>query len=530
VSSPDLLHHLLFRAADAAPDSIAVIDGDRHVTYGELASQARDLASLLSDLGAGPGDRVGVAMTKSADAVAAIYGVLASGAAYVPLDPDAPAARSAAVLRDCGVHRVVSDDAKVADIPAMRAAGAPIDTLVVPTAGTTDDVDALPGVRVLARDAVQGATAEPRDANADDLAYVLYTSGSTGTPKGISLTHTNALAFVNWAVEEFAVGPDDRLSSHAPFHFDLSIFDLYAATHAGARVVLVPRAASVFPREVQRFIDGEQITIWYSVPWVLVQLVQRAKLSPGTLPTLRTLLFAGEVFPVRPLGELMDLLPHVRFANLYGPTECNVCTWFEVVPVTDTDNPIGDIPIGRAITGVDLLVVVDGRIAGTGDVGELYVHGPTVMQGYWGDRERTDAALVAHPLGLDAPAPWLRTGDLVEVLADGNLRFRGRRDEQVKHRGFRIELGDVEAALSAHPKIAECAVVLEADERAGTRLVAHVVGDGSVDASEVRQVAAQRLPRYMVPDDVVFIDTLPRTSTGKIDRRALGRANAPEHT
>ncbi len=526
MSEPDLLHHLLFRAADASPDSVAVVDGERSLSYAELGAHARRIAALLSELGVRPGDRVGINMVKSADSVAALYGVLVSGAAYVPLDPDAPTARSAAVLLDCDVHIVFSDTAKVADGSALRAEGAPLDTLVAPAAATTADLGEVAGVRVLAGDAVAAATGTPVEASSHDLAYVLYTSGSTGTPKGISLTHANALAFVSWAAEEFALGPNDRLSSHAPFHFDLSILDLYGAAHAGARVVLVPIAASVFPREVKRFIEREGITVWYSVPWVLVQLAQRAKLSPGELPTLRTVLFAGEVFPVRPLRQLMVLLPDARFANLYGPTECNVCTWYEVPPLAEDDKV--DIPIGRAITGVDLLVVDDdGHEAAPGDDGVLYVHGPTVMQGYWSDRARTDAAIVAHPLGLDTPTPWLRTGDLVEVLGDGNLRFRGRRDEQVKHRGFRIELGDVEAALTAHPQVTECAVLLTDDERAGTRLVAFVVGDGTVDASVLRQATGERLPRYMVPDDFVFVGTLPRTSTGKIDRRALGRLSDP---
>ena len=163
-----------------------------------------------------------------------------------------------------------------------------------------------------------------------DLAYILYTSGSTGEPKGVKLSHRNALAFVEWAVATFDVSADDRLSSHAPLHFDLSIFDLYAAAMAGAAVVLVPPSASSFPAEVARFIRGNGITIWYSVPSVLSMLTLRGGLKGDDFPTLRTILFAGEVFPTRYLRRLMALLSQVRFANLYGPTETNVCTWYDV--------------------------------------------------------------------------------------------------------------------------------------------------------------------------------------------------------
>jgi acyl-coenzyme A synthetase/AMP-(fatty) acid ligase len=332
------------------------------------------------------------------------------------------------------------------------------------------------------------------------------------------------LAFVSWAAEEFELGPEDRVASHAPFHFDLSTFDLFAAAYAGSTVVLVPRAASVFPRETARFIDTAGISVWYSVPWVLAQLAQRGGLAPGDLPTLRSVLFAGEVFPTRPLRELMRSLPHARFVNLYGPTECNVCTWYEV-PQLDDD--VDEIPIGRAIDGVDLLVVTnEGGEAVTGEIGELYVHGPTVMQGYWGDDARTSAAIVPHPLGRDASNRWLRTGDLVEVLASGDLRFRGRRDAQVKHRGNRVELGDVETAIAAHPNVESCAVILRADARAATRLVAFVVLHGNgTDTGDLRRLCAERLPRYMLPDDFEFVATLPRTSTGKVDRRALQETN-----
>jgi amino acid adenylation domain-containing protein len=498
VSDPTL-HARLWRAADARPNGPAIVDGDTTVSYRELANEVRQLAAMLVDAGAKPGERVAVLLDKSATAIAALYAVLASGAAYVPLDPDAPASRIETIVRDCTPCALLTERTRAPLWESLRA---------VPHVITVDSDEPNDAAEDLDLDR----------ARSSDLAYILYTSGSTGVPKGIAHTHESALAFVEWAASEFRLTPDDRVASHAPFHFDLSTFDLYSVPAAMATMVLVPRAAAMFPRTLRDFLREQAITVWYSVPWPLMQLAERSGLEAGELSALRAVLYAGEPFPVASLRHLMSLLPGARFANLYGPTECNVCTWHDIASLDDD----ADVPIGHPIAGVDALAVADDRVVDAGGVGELYVHGPTVMQGYWGDAARTAATLVDHPVDADGRGPWLRTGDLVEVLTDGGFRFRGRRDDQVKHRGNRVELGDVEAALSSHPAVAACAVVLVPDDRVGTRLVAFVSAQDTAPAeSDLREACAQALPRYMVPDRFEFLSTLPRTSTGKTDRRAL---------
>jgi L-proline---[L-prolyl-carrier protein] ligase len=523
-----LIGHLVESSAQRAPDAVAVVDRDRELTYGELEARSNQLARLLIELGVRRNDRVLIYLDKSLESILAIYGILKAGAAYVPLDPQAPGGRLGYIARDAGARVALTGAEKQADWETVFAAAPELKSLVVLNQG---DAAPPPGVRAFTAADLGGLDdAPPRPGAIDaDLAYILYTSGSTGVPKGVMLTHRNCLGFVEWAAEEFRVSAEDRLSSHAPLHFDLSTFDLYAAALVGAPVILVPTGLSVFPSQVRSFIEAARITVWYSVPSILTMLVLRGGLQNGDFEALRTILFAGEVFPTKHLRRLMELLPHVRFANLYGPTETNVCTWWEVEPLADDAS---EIPIGRAIENVDAFAVTDdGQLAGAGEVGELYVRGPTVMQGYLGDPEKTAARLVSNPFGEILDQPVYRTGDLVQKADDGTYRFLGRRDDQIKSRGYRIELGDVEAALYDHPSVAECAVVAVPDELITNRLEAYVVVREEVSKRELLQSCAARVPAYMVPSELRFAEALPRTSTGKVDRRALAaeaRAGMPE--
>ena len=251
------------------------------------------------------------------------------------------------------------------------------------------------------------------------------------------------------------------------------------------------------------------------MPSILALLATRGGLEQAPLHELRAVLFAGEVFPTKYLDRLMELIPQARFYNLFGPTETNVCTWYEVPP-PGPDRP-DPIPIGAPIAGVDIVVAdATGRDVPAGETGELLVSGPTVMHGYWGDAERTARVLEQ----ADGKRTY-HTGDLVRRHADGSLLFLGRRDSQIKSRGYRIELGDIEHALGQLDRIAECAVVAVPDELVTNRLRAIVVPNGELTEAEIVRFCSERLPRYMVPDEVEFRETLPRSSTGKIDRRRL---------
>jgi amino acid adenylation domain-containing protein len=500
------LDALVRRAAEHNPGRLALVTPEASLTYGELERAAASTALALGELGVRPGDRVAVWAPKSWRSVATLFGTMRAGAAYVPIDPLTPRARALQVL-DSAACRVVCADSRRLD----RLGGALRERDL-----RAIDLSAEPP------EIARGTDPLPPRATESDLAYILYTSGSTGVPKGVMLTHRNALSFVEWTVGRFGVHAGDRLLSHAPFHFDLSIFDLYAPAMAGAELHLLAPGQESMGADLAAAIRSRALTVVYAVPSALTLLCAAA--APADLASLRVVLFAGEVFAKKHLRRLRELVPEAVLANLYGPTETNVCTYFAV----DGDVPEGDdpLPIGRACENAEVFALDDElRPTAEGEVGELWVRGPTVMKGYWARPDETRERLRQNPLHELYPDPAYRTGDLVHVRADGNLDFVGRRDHQVKSRGYRIELGDIEAVLLAHPDVREAAVVAVPDERIGSRLAAFVSSDDDVDASQLRRHCGEALPRYLVPGTIDVCASLPHTSTGKIDRQQLlGRA------
>jgi amino acid adenylation domain-containing protein len=519
-----LLWHRFADQAQSRPNACAILDGRTVTTYAELDSWSGRLTGVLQSAGLGRGSRVGLLAPKSARGVAAMLGASRAGCAYVPVDPSAPAARSAYILGNAAVRALFTTRRHLTALAAHAELLANVE-LVVLLDEETSAAESWAATVVPWAQAIGGPTAAASaDSIESDPAYILYTSGSTGTPKGVVISHRNALAFIDWAREEYAVSSDDVLSSHAPFHFDLSVFDLYAALHSGATVALIPGAVATFPYDLARWIDEVGITIWYSVPSALIRLLRQGELERFEYRRLHTVLFAGEVFPVRHLRDVMDRLPQARFHNLYGPTETNVCTHHPVPRPLVGDE---DLPIGRPCANYDAFVLADSGVrAAAGEEGELLVRGPGVMPGYWGLPERTAESLIQNPLHTDFVDLVYRTGDIVRADSDGRFRFLGRRDHMVKTRGYRVELGEIEHALHQHPSVAAAAVVAIADDEIGARLEAWVAAEDGldIDASELVAFCRTLLPTYAVPEAIHVAADLPRTSTGKIDRKRLSQA------
>jgi amino acid adenylation domain-containing protein len=524
-----LLQRLLTEAAAREPERPAVASDGCLLTYQELDRLSNKVARALLRLGVAPGDRVGILAPKSAAAVLGLYGALKAGACYVPLDPKAPAGRLRHIVRDSGAAVIVADEARTPQAAALADAVPQPPGVVVGIPGRPDRKEAasIParGEAIVPWTAVAEESDEPlpeERAIETDLAYILYTSGSTGAPKGVMISHRNSLTFVDWAAAAAGLDEQDRVCSPAPLHFDLSVFDIFATCRAAACLTVLPEGAATFPVSIARWLEAERISVWYSVPSVLTLLACYGNLQQFDLSSLRMVIFAGEVFPPKHLVRLMAELPQPRYLNWYGPTETNVCTAFEVpAGWADAQPP----PIGKACANTEVFAVTSEgrRVYQPGEEGELYVRGPSLMRGYWGQSAKTSEVLVRNPFRTEYDELVYRTGDLVTLEPAGNYVYLGRRDSMVKIRGYRVELGEVEATLYRHPAIREAAVLPVPDDLLGSRLLAVVTANGDSDLTRqnVLDHCRRWLPSYMVPEMVEFREEMPRTSTGKVDRIGL---------
>ncbi|MCB1057890.1 MAG: amino acid adenylation domain-containing protein, partial [Acidobacteria bacterium] len=480
------------RWAQEHPDAPALVWGEETLSYGELAAGALELAARLVALGAGAETRVGVCLERSPRLIRSILAVLASGAAYVPLDPEYPQERLAFMLEDSGCIAVITEGAAAERLP---------DTSELPRLAPQGGAEAA-NLRAL-----------PAPGGARRLAYVIYTSGSTGRPKGVAIEHRSALAMVRWAAASFSPQQLAGVLAATSVCFDLSVFEIFAPLSTGGTVHLVDNALAL------------SVATGGSLPVTLLNTVPSAArqlLEAGSWPaSVATVNLAGEALPRELVGRLYDQPGITAVFNLYGPSEDTTYSTAARIPRQEERAPA----IGRPVSGTRAYVVdARGHEVPPGVSGELWLAGVGLARGYLARPALTAERFLPDPFSDLGGGRAYRTGDRVRRRGDGQLDFLGRFDHQVKVRGFRIELGEVEAALLADPAVRD-AVVVASGTGASQRLVAYVETVGAEApgplARQLRASLRRTVPEYMVPGEVLALEALPRTPNGKIDRKAL---------
>lgn len=520
-----LLQHLLTNTARHYPDKEAVVFKNDAITYSVLEERSSQLAAALSRSGVKTGDRVGVMLNKSIEAITSIFGILKTGAIYVPVDARTPVSRVQYIIKNCDIKHLISSSTAVKAIINDAGDDSPLrHIMLVDSKGDTDDNE-ISNISILSFETALSDPKEiPFQSNITDVspAYILHTSGSTGVPKGVVISHLNALAFINMAAEFFNIESKDRMCNVAPLHFDLSVFDIFVAFRQGATLVLTPEYLTTFPVKLAEYISKQRITVWNSVASLLSMLAEKGTLEKYPFDALRIVHFSGDILPVKYLRHLKKYMNNAEFYNIYGQTEANSSMYYQVKDIQD-DQWI--IPIGKAFPNFEVFILDEnGHAQSTpGYEGELYVKAATIALGYWRNEKETSEKFVSDPRDHSTINRCYKTGDIVRIDEDGNFIFIGRKDHMIKSRGYRIELAEIEATLNSHPLIRQAVVTAVPDIIIGNRLIGHVslINDGELTENDISAFCSRFLPKYMVPEVFIFHDSLPVISTGKIDRKVL---------
>ncbi|WP_414586466.1 amino acid adenylation domain-containing protein [Scytonema sp. PCC 10023] len=497
---PDLLLHTLFEAqVKQHPHHAAIIAPKRTLTYQELHSLSQALGHRLRHLGAKPNTLVAVVMEKGWEQVVAVLGILAAGAAYVPIDPGLPNQRLTHLLQQAQVSLVLTQLKlnQTLELPSF------VKRIYV-------DIKELLSEKHQPLHPVQ----QP-----EDLAYVIYTSGSTGMPKGVMIDHRGAVNTILDINKRFDVNSSDRVFALSSLSFDLSVYDIFGTLAAGATIVIPQANAAKDPSHWLDAIAHEQITVWNSVPALMQMLVEYANVRPEfSLTSLRLVLLSGDWLPLPLTSRIKAIARNAQVISLGGATEASI--WSILYPIETIDPSWKSIPYGCPMTNQQFYVLNEAlEPCPVWVPGQLYIGGIGLAKGYWRDEQKTAANFITHPV---TGSRLYRTGDLGCYLPNGQIEFLGREDYQVKVGGYRIELGEIEAALVQHPAVHQ-AVVTADQQQSNKRLVAYVVPvqKPAPTVDELRHFLSEKLPEYMVPFAFMVLDALPLTANGKVDRRAL---------
>ncbi len=512
------VHELISEQAARTPDAPAVVSAGTVLTYAGLDARSDAIARVLRARDVGPESPVGLCVERSPEMVAAVLGILKAGGAYVPLDPEYPAERLAFMLADSGALLLLTDGASADRLPDFAGEtvvldGTPLPPAPSPARGEGENDRSGNGA------AVAGCSLFPVPCSLS-LAYVIYTSGSTGTPKGVRVTHGALANTLLAAREAFGFAEGDRMPSLASSSFDIWLFEVLLPLLSGGSVRIVPRERVVDVAALVEELEGA--TLLHAVPALMRGVVERVRGTRGTLPALRRAFVGGDAVPPELPGAMREVFPAAEVRVLYGPTEgAIICAAHHVRDGEAGGRHLLGGPLGNAPL---YLLDAAGEPAPAGVAGELFVGGAGLARDYLGRADLTAERFVPDPFSAEAGARMYRTGDRARRSSGGTLEFLGRTDAQVKVRGFRIEPGEVEARLAAHPGVREAVVVARPGADGEARLLGYAAareGAERPSGRELRDWLRGRLPEHMVPADVMVLDELPLTPTGKTDRRAL---------
>ncbi len=494
----ECVHSMFEKQARLTPDSVAVVfDNDRQ-TYRELNARANQIAHLLQRLGVGPESFVGIYLERTPEMLDGILGVLKAGGAYVPIDQKYPPERVKLILEDCGISALLTEASLLKNLPEHE----------VPVICLDSHLETL---------SAQSVENPGSDVQPDNLAYVIYTSGSTGMPKGVAISHRSAATMLHWAQEVFSAEQLRGVLASTSISFDLSVFEMFLPLSVGGKMILARNAL-----ELPQLAAKDEVSLINTVPSAMAELIR----SRGMPETVQTVNLAGEAFKAELVKQIYEQSGATQVWNLYGPSEDTTYSTYALVGKENN----GRVPIGRPVA-CSQVYLLDQQLqqVPVGITAELYLGGEGLARGYLRRPELTAQKFIPNPFATKPGARLYRTGDLARYLPDGNIEYLGRMDHQVKIRGFRIELGEIEAALADHPIVREVVVLMREDTPEDKRIVAYIVlnQECASPADELRRMLKEKLPSFMIPSTFIFLETMPLTPNGKIDRKALP---APDHT
>lgn len=496
------LIELFEETADKYPHKIAVIDKDKDITFCGLRDKAMTLAQKIINGGIGQNKPVAVFLDKSIESVFANLGIIYSGNFYMNLDIKTPAERISNILKLVEPYYIISTSKQIKSIAGIIPES--IRVILLDEEDWEEEVD---------KKAILGKLSTIIDT---DPSCIINTSGSTGTPKGVVLNHKSFFDFIEWALETFKFDDNLVMGSLSPLVFDIYSFELCMLMAKASTLVVLPSNLAAFPAKILDLLEQHKVNFLFWVPTIMVNIANMDLLSTYKLEHLKTVWFAGEVFPTKQFNYWHHHLPQVTFANLYGPIEITLdCTYYIVDKNIPDEQPL---PIGIPCRNTDILILDgdDKAVKEPYKEGELCVRGTSLAMGYYNNPEKTAAAFVQNPLNKSYPELIYRTGDIVCYDEDGLIMFKGRKDNIVKHLGYRTDLGEIEHVIINTLKLVKNGCVVY--HQAAKEITLIYEAEQEISASDFRKKIGQALPKYMIPTVYRHVDLLQRNTNGKIDR------------